>query len=108
MLVLDYDPRGGSPPVAQSLSTNLAVIGVKVTEAPGAATDEEGPRNDKMYVLETTTMPEEQYVSFRTERMSGSDGLPSGRLEDDEEVSAQSILTKFKQRSLEIHLHTKR
>lgn len=62
MLVLDYDPRRGLPPVASSLSTNLAVIGVKVTEAPGAATDEEGPRNDKMYVLDTTTMPDEQYV----------------------------------------------
>lgn len=63
VLVLDYDPHRVSPPVAQSLSTDLAVIGVKVTEAPGAATaEEEGPRNNKIYVLETTTLPEDSCV----------------------------------------------
>lgn len=60
VLVLDYDPYGASCPVAQSLSTDLAVTGVKVTEAPGAATvEDDGLRNKQIYVLETTPIPED-------------------------------------------------
>lgn len=60
VLVLDYDPHRTTSPVVQSLSTNLAVIGVKVTEPPRPATpEEEGPKNDKMYVIETTAFPDE-------------------------------------------------
>ena len=60
VLVLDYDPHRPMTPVAKSLSTNITVVGVKVAEAPGAPSpEEEGPRNDKMYVLETATLPQE-------------------------------------------------
>ena len=63
VLVLDYDPTTGAEPIAHSLSKDIAVLGVKVSKAPGAAILEEGiPQNDNMYLLETTTNPEEMCV----------------------------------------------
>ena len=60
VLVVDYNPNEHGSPAAHSLSPDLAVIGLKVTEAPGAGVAESGaPKNTNMYVLETIAMPEE-------------------------------------------------
>ena len=58
VLVLDYDPTQVPLPTAQSLSPDLAVKGVKVVDAPGAGVaPDEGPRNNKLYVIETSATP---------------------------------------------------
>ncbi|KAI0079583.1 hypothetical protein K474DRAFT_1591668 [Panus rudis PR-1116 ss-1] len=57
VLILDYPEQAA--PTAKSLSPDVAVTGVKVTDAPGAAGHEGGPKNNKIYVLDTTTLPEE-------------------------------------------------
>lgn len=65
VLVLDYDHSDLALPVAQSLSTELAVVGVRVTDAPATATateDNTAFRNNKMYVIETTAVPPEMCV----------------------------------------------
>lgn len=63
VLVLDYDPAHVPAPTAQSLSPDLAVKGVKVADAPGAGVAaEEGPRNNKIYVIETSVTPMQSYV----------------------------------------------
>ncbi|PSR72396.1 hypothetical protein PHLCEN_2v11739 [Hermanssonia centrifuga] len=60
VVVLDYDPALGASPTAHCLSTSLAVVAVKVAEAPGAGLiEEDGPKNSKMYVVQTTTKPDE-------------------------------------------------
>ena len=63
VLVLDYDPTTPAVTTAQSLSTDLAVLGVKVTDAPAASsTTDDAPipkRNGKIYVIETTAVPAE-------------------------------------------------
>lgn len=63
VLVLDYDPSKGPIPTVKSLSKDLAITGVKITDAPGAGAIEDEPtRNRNMHVLETMTSPEEKYV----------------------------------------------
>lgn len=67
VLVLDYDPVNGlsGVPNIKSISRNLAVTGVKVSEAPGATAAHDElriTRNDKMYILETCTTMEDKYV----------------------------------------------
>ena len=60
VLVLDYDHSDLVLPVAQSLSTDLAVVGVRVADAPATSTateDNTASRNNKMYVIETTAVP---------------------------------------------------
>jgi hypothetical protein len=61
VLVLDYDPTTGTVPIAHSLSTDLAVLGVKVTDVPAASSvTDDAPilkRNGKIYVIETTAVP---------------------------------------------------
>lgn len=59
ILVLDYDPSSTTAPTAQSLSSELAVKGVKVAAPPraGTATSEEGPTNTNIYVIETSITP---------------------------------------------------
>ena len=58
VLVLDYDPGRPGPPTVRSLSHDLVVSSVKVTDAPGAAVaGEPALRNNNMYVIETTTKP---------------------------------------------------
>ncbi|KZT74694.1 hypothetical protein DAEQUDRAFT_719874 [Daedalea quercina L-15889] len=77
ILVIDYDPNRNTPPTAKSLSTDMSVTNVQVTAAAGAGgVDEE----HKMYVLETTSIPEEAI---------------------DEEVLQlpHNLLTQFKQRN---------
>src|ERR1700722_9800055 len=51
VLLFDYDPA--TAPTARSISQNVAVLDVKVTEAPGAGAGTEGG-DKKMYILETT------------------------------------------------------
>ncbi|KAH8107925.1 hypothetical protein BXZ70DRAFT_1003347 [Cristinia sonorae] len=80
VLVLDHDstePHGFS---AKSLTTELAVVGLKVTEAPGAGVVDDGVKNNNMYVLETTVLPEET-------------------VEEEDYQSPQLILARFKQRN---------
>ncbi|KAK7064470.1 hypothetical protein R3P38DRAFT_3250054 [Favolaschia claudopus] len=57
VLVLDYDPESSAPPIIQSISPSISVTGLRVEEAPGAsaaAADEGVPRNDRMFIIETT------------------------------------------------------
>ena len=49
VLVMDYDPAAPDDVRVQSLSHQLAVTAVRVTDAPGA----DGAANTQMYVLET-------------------------------------------------------
>lgn len=59
ILVLDYDPSGESRPSAKSISNNIAVTSLKVTDAPGAAvsgSDDFPSKNDKMYIIHTSTL----------------------------------------------------
>ena len=63
VLVLDYTDQ---VPTVKSISRFLAVTGVKVSEAPGAAAAHEElqiNRNEKMYIVETCTMTEEKCVA---------------------------------------------
>ncbi|CCM00950.1 uncharacterized protein FIBRA_02997 [Fibroporia radiculosa] len=84
ILVLDYDPSKLTLPTVKSLSSDLAVSGLRVTDAPGAgAADDEPKRNDKMYILETTAVLEEKCIS----------------VEDNDNPSPHSILARFKQRN---------
>jgi hypothetical protein len=56
VLVLDYDPLNPALTRAQSVSGSSAVIGIKVTDAPGAGPAEgDAGWSNKMFVLETTT-----------------------------------------------------
>ncbi|KIK71202.1 hypothetical protein GYMLUDRAFT_132526, partial [Collybiopsis luxurians FD-317 M1] len=50
VLLLDYDPNSQKP-IVTSTSRTLAVTGVKIGEAPGAAVAED-KRNDRMYIIE--------------------------------------------------------
>ncbi|GLB36327.1 hypothetical protein LshimejAT787_0306150 [Lyophyllum shimeji] len=56
VLVLDYDPTSNKPPTVQSMSNHLTVASLKVEEAPGAAAaNENDPKNDRMFIIDTTT-----------------------------------------------------
>ena len=69
VLILDYDPTNMTVPMAQSLSPDLAVLGVKVAEAPSSTIDDNpNPRsNNYIYVIETTTKPSDlTYVELYT------------------------------------------
>lgn len=61
VLVLDYNPANAAPPIAQILSTELAVLSVKATAAPAsgpAIDDSPNPKkNGQIYVIETTQIP---------------------------------------------------
>lgn len=63
VLVLDYDPANISAPTVKSTSSGVAVTGIKVTDAPGAGVveDEETNKNDKMYVIQVSTIAETRY-----------------------------------------------
>ncbi|KAG5644725.1 hypothetical protein DXG03_007854 [Asterophora parasitica] len=63
VLVLDYDPNSTKPPTVQSMSKEMAVTSLKVEEAPGAAAAHDNdPKNDRMYIIETTAS--DGYVNF--------------------------------------------
>jgi len=86
VLVLDYDPETSAPPTVQSLSPSISVTGVRVEEAPGAAAAaaDEGDvaRNDRMFIIETT--------SAQDRPMDASMG---------ERKPPQTALAQFKQRN---------
>ncbi|KAF7339898.1 hypothetical protein MVEN_01907100 [Mycena venus] len=62
VLILNYDPETSAPPTVQSISPSISVTALRVEEAPGAAAaaaDEgEVARNDRMFIIETTTAQE--------------------------------------------------
>lgn len=65
VLVLEHEsPEDGTSYVGKSLTTELAVTSVRVTEAPGAGAVDDGGKNGNMYVLDTTVLPEELWVLF--------------------------------------------
>ena len=101
VLVLDYDSASASQPVAQSLSTDLAVLDVKVTDAPAASSvTDDAPiprRNGKIYVIETTAVPSDVYVlSFHTIQHLSSRGI--SRPEEQDFETVHTLISEFKQR----------
>ncbi|KAJ7919144.1 hypothetical protein B0H13DRAFT_1990583 [Mycena leptocephala] len=85
VLILDYDPDTNAPPTVQSISPSISVTGLRVEEAPGAAaaaTDEGVARNDRMFIIETTTAQDRP--------MDGSMG---------ERKPPHTVLAQFKQRN---------
>ncbi|KAL4243481.1 hypothetical protein ABKN59_001154 [Abortiporus biennis] len=81
VLVLNFEPTNNHGSTVKSMSKDLAVIGLKVAEAPGAGISDSQSKNDKMYIIDTTTFSEETF-------------------DEDEYQSPQIILTKFKQRNV--------
>jgi hypothetical protein len=91
VLILDYDSFStctgmAAVPTIKSISSNLAITGVKVSEAPGAAAAHDElqiKRNDEMYILETCTTMEDRYVKavFSRKRPT-SDRLIYGHAEE--------------------------
>ncbi|KAF8508120.1 hypothetical protein JB92DRAFT_2955041 [Gautieria morchelliformis] len=59
VLVMDYDPASPELARVQSLSPQLAITALKVSDAPGVGSmaEDEEPKNTKMYVLETVAHP---------------------------------------------------
>lgn len=60
VVIIDYEGPG-FPPSARSLHPELAIAGMKITDAPGAAAAHPR-RNDRMYVLETIPSGDVGYV----------------------------------------------
>ncbi|KAF7975784.1 hypothetical protein HWV62_8603 [Athelia sp. TMB] len=92
VLVLDHYANDRVP-VMKSISRDLAVTGIKVSEAPGAKAAHEElkiQRNDKMYILETCSTTE----GDRTNMDGSQADLPS----------VQSVLARFKQRCVNCKL----
>ncbi|KLO07572.1 hypothetical protein SCHPADRAFT_836480 [Schizopora paradoxa] len=54
VIILDYE-RGRVPPLVESASKNIAVTGIKVTDAPPSSVPSDGEtrRNDNMFIIET-------------------------------------------------------
>ncbi|KZP12032.1 hypothetical protein FIBSPDRAFT_799455 [Athelia psychrophila] len=91
VLILDHC-ASDRVPTMKSISRDLAVTGIRVSEAPGAkaAHDElKIKQNDKMYILETCSTTE---ADRAVEDASQSDLQ-----------SVQSILSRFKQRNGVLH-----
>ncbi|KAF9270400.1 hypothetical protein L218DRAFT_993020 [Marasmius fiardii PR-910] len=76
ILLLDYDPSSPTEPAVVSTSKSMAVTGLKITEAPGAAAAE---HNDRMFIIETTSSVDKP---TRTDQHS-----------------SQAIIAQFKQRN---------
>lgn len=61
VIVLDYDPVSNTSATAKSLSTELAVTALRLTDPPGAGIAQEQPgRNGKMHIIETTSSNQER------------------------------------------------
>ncbi|KAK7694567.1 hypothetical protein QCA50_001753 [Cerrena zonata] len=85
VIVLDYSGSAEIPSTVKSLSSDLAAVGLRVTEAPGATTHEDGTiRNNKMFVIDTISLPEEI-------------------VDIDQFNSAHDVLARFKQRNAVLH-----
>ncbi|EMD41804.1 hypothetical protein CERSUDRAFT_90380 [Gelatoporia subvermispora B] len=81
VIVLDYDPVSNTSATAKSLSTELAVTALRLTDPPGAGIAQEQPgRNGKMHIIETTSSNQERPV--------------------EEHTSPQEALSRFKQRNM--------
>ncbi|KAJ7130069.1 hypothetical protein C8R43DRAFT_1025670 [Mycena crocata] len=81
LFVLDYHD---DTPTVQSISPDVAVIGVRVEEAPGAAADAgDASRNDRMFIIDTSAANDRP--------MDGSMG---------ERKPPHTVLQQFKQRSV--------
>ncbi|KAJ7462677.1 hypothetical protein B0H11DRAFT_2053774 [Mycena galericulata] len=64
VLVLDYHPE--APPVVQSISPSISVTGLRIEEAPGAAAETtDVPRNDRMFIIDTTTAQDRLFLICR-------------------------------------------
>jgi hypothetical protein len=59
VIILDYNPADPINPNAKSVSSSLAITGVKVANAPGAGEMQE---NDKMYIIETAQAGDDRSV----------------------------------------------
>ncbi|KAF8581376.1 hypothetical protein K439DRAFT_1311218, partial [Ramaria rubella] len=59
VFVMDYDPASQEQVYVQSLSPQLVITSLKITDAPGAGSvgEDDEPKNMKMYVLETVAHP---------------------------------------------------
>ncbi|GJJ08969.1 hypothetical protein Clacol_003190 [Clathrus columnatus] len=55
VLVMDYDPASPDSVYVQSLSSTLAVTSLRITDAPGAANDDDEHKNNNMYVIDTVS-----------------------------------------------------
>ncbi|KAJ7169592.1 hypothetical protein C8R46DRAFT_1217272 [Mycena filopes] len=82
VLILDYDPHSDAPPTVQSISPSISVTGVRVEEAPGAAAEGDAARNDRMFIIDTTTSAQDRPMDA-----SVGDRKP------------HSVLAQFKQRN---------
>ncbi|KAA1468658.1 hypothetical protein DENSPDRAFT_834050 [Dentipellis sp. KUC8613] len=60
VLVLDRDPLHPEFPRGQSITGNIAVTGVKVTDAPGVGADDDPEYSNRMFILETTKLCDER------------------------------------------------
>ncbi|KAJ3841063.1 hypothetical protein F5878DRAFT_34680 [Lentinula raphanica] len=83
VLLLEFD-QTSSVPTVTSTSRTLAVTGIKVEEAPGAAVAED-KHNDRMYIIEATTAPVEDKLQLSSER-----------------PSPHTVLAQFKQRKVNL------
>jgi hypothetical protein len=52
VLLLEFDPSSPDTATVKSISGNIAVTGLKVAEAPGAAAEDDS-KNSRMYIVET-------------------------------------------------------
>lgn len=55
VLVMDYDPASPDSVYVHSLSSQIAVTSLRVTSAPGTANDDDEPKNNNMYVIDTVS-----------------------------------------------------
>lgn len=62
VLLLEYN-QGSLMPTVTSTSRTMAVTGMKVEEAPGAAVAEDR-HNDRMYIIEATSVLEDKFVTI--------------------------------------------
>ncbi|KAH9944450.1 uncharacterized protein BXZ73DRAFT_73963 [Epithele typhae] len=85
VLVLDYDSARPGPPAVKSLSQDLIVSSLKVSDAPGAAVaGEPALRNNNIYVVEIATKPVAESAS---------------PLPEEDDMSVHTVLARFKQRN---------
>jgi hypothetical protein len=106
VLVLDFDPTSGAAPTVRSISKNIAVTTVKVAEAPGAAAEDELKRNDRMYILETTTTTDDKCVeSYVSSYIRSTPYLRRSTTDVNllSRQTPQAILAQFKQRWVMLH-----
>jgi len=67
-LVMDYDPASPETPTVSSLSSNLAVDNVTISDAPGVIAGSAGsssgsPSNSNLYIIRTLAVVNEKYPS---------------------------------------------